>query len=153
MAWVPGITVVLLGVGALFGEAGLALWTPVAINGALFLTFATTLRRGPPLVERFARLTVPDLEPAELRWCWGWTVAWAAFFVVNGSVAAGLAAWGPLTWWTLYTGLLGYIAVGIMFGVEYTVRKYRFGRLGDHPLDRALARLFRSKAQEKGPSV
>ena len=142
MAWIPGITVVLLGIGAVLGRIGLALWTPVAVNAALCLTFATTLRRGTPLVERFARMMVDDLRPEELRWCRSWTLLWSLFFAVNGSVAALLALFAPIEIWTLYTGLLGYLAIGVMFGIEYTLRKYRFGRLADHLLDRALARLF-----------
>lgn len=142
MAWIPGITVVLLGIGAVLGRIGLALWTPVAVNAALCLTFATTLRRGTPLVERFARMMISDLRPEELRWCRTWTLLWSLFFVLSGSVAAVLALYAPIEIWTLYTGLLGYLAIGVVFGIEYTLRKLRFGRLEDHVLDRALAWLF-----------
>lgn len=143
MAWVPWVTVGLLIVGAWVGKAGLALWAPVVVNATLCMTFTMTLFRGPPLVERFARMSVRDLGAAELRWCRVWTALWAAFFVMNGATAGVLAVYGPLAWWALYTGILGYIAVGVMFGIEYTVRKFRFGRLGSHPLDRMLDWAFR----------
>ena len=125
------------------GSTRFALLLPVAINATLLVAFASTLFRGPPLIERFARLTVNDLSEAELRWCRGWTIAWSAFFVVNGGVALALALAGSLWAWTAYNGLVSYIAMGMLFGIEYTVRKYRFGRFGDHALDRMLSRILR----------
>jgi uncharacterized membrane protein len=67
---------------------------------------------------------------------------WSAFFVVNGGIALALAVGGWLLAWAAYNGVVGYIAMGMLFGIEYTVRKYRFGRLGDHALDRGLRWIF-----------
>jgi uncharacterized membrane protein len=143
LALVPVVAAALLVVAALLGSTRFALLLPAAINATLLVAFASTLVRGPPLIERFARLTVDDLTEAELRWCRAWTWAWSAFFVVNGGIALTLALSGSLWAWTTYNGLIGYIAMGTLFGIEYTVRKYRFGRLGDHALDRLLRWSFR----------
>jgi uncharacterized membrane protein len=62
--------------------------------------------------------------------------------VFNGATAALLAARASLDLWTLYTGLISYILVGLVGASEYTVRKYRFGRFGDHLADRLLRALL-----------
>jgi len=142
LAILPWVTAALLGFAALLDSRGLTLLVPTVINAVLLAAFGITLVRPPPMIERFARLQVADLDEDELRWCRAWTWGWALFFVINGGIALLLAIAGPLVWWALYSGLLSYIAMGCLFGVEYTVRKYRFGRLGSHGLDRALAFAF-----------
>lgn len=144
LAVVPIVAASLLVLAVVLGSTRFALLLPAAINATLLVAFASTLLRGPPLIERFARLQVSDLSEAELRWCRGWTIAWSIFFVVNGGIALALALRGSLWAWTAYNGLVGYIAMGTLFGIEYTVRKYRFGRLGDHALDRLLRWCFRT---------
>jgi uncharacterized membrane protein len=54
------------------------------------------------------------------------TQAWCVFFIVNGGIAAALAAFAPLAWWAVFTGGLSYGLVGLMFAVEYAVRAVRF---------------------------
>ncbi|MEM9457076.1 MAG: hypothetical protein AAGF11_23055 [Myxococcota bacterium] len=142
LAMLPLVTVGLLLGSAALGSTGLALLVPVLVNATLLLAFGATLVSGPPMIERFARLQVDDLQPAELRWCRGWTLGWSAFFLVNGSIALYLSQLPTMEAWTTYNGLVAYILMGTMFGVEYSVRKYRFGRLGTHLLDRILRRTF-----------
>jgi uncharacterized membrane protein len=116
---------------------------PVLINAGLFSLFFGSLRRGSlPIVERFARLRVSDLSAAEQRYCRSVTKLWSAFFVLNGATAAVLAARASLDLWTLYTGLISYILIGLVGAGEYTVRKYRFGRFGDNLADRLLRALL-----------
>jgi uncharacterized membrane protein len=111
---------------------------PVLINAGLFSLFFGSLRSPMPLVERFARMRVSDLSEAERSYCRSVTKLWSAFFVFNGATAAVLAARSSLDLWTLYTGLISYILVGLVGAGEYTVRKYRFGRFGDNLADRLL---------------
>lgn len=126
---------------------------PAMVNAILLGQFAWTLRRGAqPMVERFARLQVDDLPPAEVRYCRRVTQCWIGFFVVNGSACALLAAFAPRAWWALYAGLLSYIALGIGFAIEFTIRKYRFRRYGSNPLDRVYRRLFPPR-DEADPQV
>ena len=43
-------------------------------------------------------------------------------------VAAGLALWAPLAWWTLYNGLIAYLLMGLLFAAEWLVRQRVRGR-------------------------
>jgi uncharacterized membrane protein len=112
--------------------------TPVLMNLGLLVTFAGSLRTDTPLVERFARMQVSDLSADELRYCRRVTQVWSLFFVLNGSIALGLALLAPLSLWALYNGLVAYVLIGLLGASEYVIRKRRFGRFGDHPLDRML---------------
>jgi uncharacterized membrane protein len=140
LAFVPLVTVVALGLAAILDASGLVLAVPVAISAVLLVTFGATLGTDLPMIERFARLQVDDLTPEELRWCRGWTIAWCAFFIVNGLTALLLALYADLRAWALYNGLISYILMGMMFSFEYVFRKLRFGRLGEGMVDRLLAR-------------
>lgn len=143
LAVIPLVAFTAFALGAVLNNAGFVLAAPVAINVVLLGAFGSTLRRGSePMIERFARLTVHDLQPGEQRWCRGWTVVWCAFFAMNASTAAALALWAPLSWWTVYNGLIAYLLMGVLFAAEYVPRKRKFGRLGGHPLDRVLAKLI-----------
>lgn len=106
----------------LLDAPGLMLALPVAINLALLAVFGSSLYRGVPLVESLARLQRVDLTDAETLYCRRVTVVWCVFFVGNASIAAILALFAPLPWWTLYTGLISYGLVATLFAVEYSVR-------------------------------
>ncbi len=43
--------------------------------------------------------------------------------VLLAAVAAALALWAPLAWWTLYTGLIAYLLMGLLFAGEWLVRQ------------------------------
>ena len=116
--------------------------TPVLINAVLLAGFFGSLLGPTPIVERFARLQVDDLSPSEVLYCRQVTAIWSAFFVLNGGTAAALALFAPLSWWTLYTGLISYVLMGLLATVEYVVRKARFGRFGDGFHDRLLRALL-----------
>jgi len=136
----------LLALAAALDDTRFMLAYPSIVNAALFFYFALSLRRGPPVVERFARLVVPDLPHAEVRYCRTVNVVWCGFFVLNGAAATALAFWAPRTWWAAYCGAISYVLVGALFATEYVVRKRRFGRYGRGFIDRSLARLFGNEA-------
>ena len=46
---------------------------------------------------------------------------------MNGGLAAILAVAAPLEVWTAYTGLVAYGLMGVLFAVEWTLRRLRFG--------------------------
>ena len=56
------------------------------------------------------------------------TKVWCLFFLFNGVVAAGLTLWAPLSWWTLYTGVIAYCLMGVLFAGEWLVRQRVRGR-------------------------
>lgn len=127
--WIP---VALVGVVAL----GTAIWndpmglliTPTLINAALLATFGTSLWAERPIVERFARLQAKDLSDAEVRYCRRVTKVWCGFFVANGSIALYLALARDVETWALFTGLISYLLIGMLFGGEYIYRHWRFRR-------------------------
>lgn len=122
-------------VAAWLDDPHLLLIVPALVSGGLLFAFARTLRRGPPLVETFARLQVGEISPAEARYCRSVTWLWCGFFAANGIVAAALAWAGSLRAWALWTGLYSYLAVALLFALEASVRFARFGRspFGERP--------------------
>jgi uncharacterized membrane protein len=128
VAFVPVVTVGLLALSAVLDSAGFILVVPVFVNVGLLATFGSTLRWGPPMIERFARLQEPDLSTAKVNWCRMWTWIWCGFFLLNAAAAAALAFMAPLKWWTLYNGLMAYGLIALMFAVEFVLRYLKFGR-------------------------
>lgn len=105
------------------GDPQLLRWYPVLLSAALLVMFGLSLRHGMPVVERLARLTDPDLPPKAVRYTRQVTQVWCGFFLVNGVIAAGLALWAPLPYWTLYTGVIAYALMGVLFAGEWLVRR------------------------------
>jgi uncharacterized membrane protein len=101
---------------------------PVLVNATLLAAFGASLVSGPSMVERMARLREPDLPPAGVAYTRRVTQAWCVFFVVNGALAFGTALFAPEAVWSLYTGVVAYVLMGLMFGGEYLLRM-RFKRL------------------------
>lgn len=110
--------------GAVFlnSHASLRL-TPAFINYASMILFAISLRRGPPMIERFARIAEPGLDELGVRYTRQVTKAWCLFFFCNGSVALYTAVYSSLEIWTLYNGLLAYGLMGLLFAIEYLIRR------------------------------
>ena len=131
LAFVPLVTVGLLAASAALDAAGFILFVPVFVNLGLLATFAPTLRWGPPMIERFARLQEPELSDAKVSWCRIWTWIWCAFFSLNAATAAALALFAPLQWWTLYNGLIAYGLIGLLFATEFMLRHLKFGGARD----------------------
>jgi uncharacterized membrane protein len=96
---------------------------PAFMNAALLVAFAQTLVSGPSMIERFARLMEPDLSEAGVRYTRKVTWVWIGFFAINGAIAAGTALYADWDVWTLYNGVLAYIAIGVLLGGEYLVRR------------------------------
>jgi uncharacterized membrane protein len=97
-------------------------WYPVFVNGTLFVLFGVTLKKGPSMVERLARLREPDLPAHAVEYTRKVTMAWCGFFIVNGSIAAATCLWGSDRQWALYNGALAYGFMGLFAGIEYLVR-------------------------------
>ncbi len=121
------MTTVALGFCLLLGLAGepaLLRWYPVLLNGLLLALFGLSLKFGPPLIEHLARLSEPQLPEVAVRYTRTVTQVWAGFFLLNGLVVVALNFWAPLSWWTLYTGLIAYGLMGLLFAGEWLVRQH-----------------------------
>ncbi len=109
---------------------------------ALLATFGRSLRERESIVEAIARVQLGVLTKEEARYCRRVTWIWCAFFFVNGTVALGLARWGTIEVWALYTGFVAYLLVGTLFSAEYVYRQWRFRRYLGAPTDVIFRRLF-----------
>lgn len=128
----------------------LLLLLPALVSAYLFGTFAWSLHRGPPLIERFARLAEDDLPDFTLPYCRRTTLLWSLFLALNAAAAVVLALLAPLEWWLLYTGAGFYILLGLLLGGEYCFRKWWFRYYREGPVDQILARLFPAERTERG---
>lgn len=98
------------------------------VNGALLAAFSLTLWTPPPMIFRFAVLWDKTIRfSLAEKWieayCRKVTVVWCVFFVFNGGIAAAAVFFASDALWSLYTGGISYILIGILFGGELMVRK------------------------------
>lgn len=98
-------------------------WYPVAVNLLMLLLFGASLWRPQTVIEKLARLRHPELPPEGVRHTRRVTQIWCLFFLLNGSTAAVLALSGRHDWWALYTGIIAYILMGLLFAGEWLYRK------------------------------
>ena len=98
------------------------MWYPVMVNLVMLVTFALTLKRGPSMIERFARLRHPNLPEAARPYLERVTQVWCGFFVINGSLALATVVMGNLQWWAIYNGLISYVLMGALMAGEWLVR-------------------------------
>lgn len=132
--WVAAIGAVALSGLSLGGQGWLPLKLyPVLVNALLFLVFGLSLWRGPPVIERLARLTEPGLPPEGVAYTRHVTEAWCGFFVLNGAAAAATAWWASTEVWALYNGFIAYLLIGAMFTAEWLLRSRLKARLAAVP--------------------
>lgn len=96
---------------------------PIIISLGFAALFGLSLCFPPTVAERIARLSQPDLPPEGVRYTRHVTWVWFAFLLINAATALALTLWGTLTQWTLWCGLLSYLAMGLLFAGEYVVRR------------------------------
>lgn len=120
--FVCGAGIVLAAIGMARGSAQPMLYYPVIVNAALLVVFAYSLVSPPTVVERIARIREPELPPEGVRYTRRVTLAWVVFFAVNGAIALYTALFASLETWTLYNGVIAYVAMGAMFGGELLLR-------------------------------
>ncbi len=121
--WMAGAALAFCLLLGLAGEPALLRWYPVLLNLMLLVLFGLSLKFGPPVVERLARLREPELPEHAVRYTRKVTVVWAGFFLANALLISALTLWAPLAWWTLYTGLIAYALMGLLFAAEWLIRQ------------------------------
>lgn len=113
-----------------FGNAWMPLKLyPVGVNVFMLGLFGASLAHPPSAVERLARLREPDLPDEAVAYTRRVTQVWCVFFAVNGAVALATAVWASDAVWTLYNGLIAYVLMGMLGGVEWLVRRRVRGRI------------------------
>lgn len=106
----------------LFKQHDWFLYYPVAVNATMLVIFAASLWQPMSIIEQLARLQEPDLPPSGVRYTRKVTQVWCLFFILNGTLA-WITCTMSIEYWTLYNGLLSYLAAGVLFAVEYLIRK------------------------------
>ncbi len=137
----PAIALVFALLGWIFERGWMLLVLPSATQAAFGATFLRSLR-STPLVEHFARMVKPRLSAGEIAHCRVWTALWGIYLILVAAVGLVFARLASLEVWTLYTGVVSYGLIGLLFAVEYTIRKVRFRDYGKNPVDWVIRRLF-----------
>lgn len=101
----------------------------VAISITFLIAFCSTLIFPPSIIFRFATLADKSIinspkQKAVESYCKKVCIVWCIFFVANGSVAAYTAMFCSYTVWSVYTGLVSYILMGMLFAVEFIIRGF-----------------------------
>ena len=101
---------------------------PVLMNLIFLFTFGSTLLFPPNLCFRLANLTDKNLSKSHIarrveRYCFGVTLIWCVFFVLNGSAALYTVFWKSDKIWSIYNGGISYALMSVLFSVEFIVRK------------------------------
>lgn len=98
------------------------LYYPVVINLTMLGLFAYSLKHGPSMIERLARLKEPKLPDAAIPYLANVTKLWCGLFIINGVAAWYTAHYTSLATWTLYNGLIAYLLIGLLLGGEWLYR-------------------------------
>lgn len=96
---------------------------PACVSAGLLIAFGATLRHGPTMIEKFARLTYPEPSPEIVRYTRRVTQVWCAFFIANGGFSVYTALyWRPAAW-AIYNGLVAYVLIGALIAGEWLWRR------------------------------
>ena len=100
----------------------------VVISVTLLFVFGSTLIFPPTIIFRFANLADKSIKGAPYEkdvesYCKKVCVVWCCFFVLNGSMAAFTAFCCSDRVWSIYNGGISYVLMGLLFAVEFIVRK------------------------------
>lgn len=122
IAWLSGGAGLLLTLLAfIFKNGSWFTYYPVIVNLLMLILFAQSLWQKESMIERFARLQVPELPDYAVTYTRTVTKVWCLFFIVNGAIALS-TTFMSLHYWTLYNGLLSYLFAGALFAIEFIVR-------------------------------
>ena len=119
---VLGIAILIALLALVTNQPDYFLFYPVVMNLALLGVFVSSLIYPPSAIERLARLQEPDLPASGVIYTRKVTVIWSCFFAINGVLALYTTLFCSLETWTLYNGLIAYIAMGVLFAGEYAIR-------------------------------
>lgn len=135
----PAIALVFALLGWVSNNGTWLLILPSATQAAFGLAFLRSLKET-PLIEHFARMVKPGLSGDEQAHCRRWTRIWGYYLIVVAAFGLVLAAYASLAVWTIYAGILSYVLVGVLFAIEYVIRKVNFRDYGRNPIDWLLSK-------------
>jgi len=124
LIWPAVVAIVVMAVAAFLHSAVAVKIYPVVISLLLGVAFLWSVLRPPTVIEMIARISEPDLDGKGIQYTRNVTIVWVAFFAVNASIALWTVMYGTLEQWTLYNGLISYCLTGLLFAVEFMVRRF-----------------------------
>ena len=114
--------VLVLGLGLIISDNDIFLKLyPVLMNTGICLMFALSLT-GTPLVEKIAKKMGHDLNDEQRAYTRRVTIAWAIFMFCLAIISLA-TVFLPNEVWVMFNGLISYILIAIMMGVEFLVRR------------------------------
>ncbi len=117
------LVAVIVAAGGIASELVAIRFYPVIVSLTMGTVFTVTLFTERPMVERLARLKMPDLDAYSIAYTRKLTKVWIGFFAANAIIAGWTAHYASMEIWTLYNGLISYILMGLLFVGEWPVRR------------------------------
>jgi uncharacterized membrane protein len=117
----PAIALGFALLGWIFHSGWMLLILPSATQATFGVTFLRSLS-GTPLVEHFARMVKPTLSPAERAHCRAFTRVWGLYLVLLAAVGLAFARFASLAVWTVYTGVVSYALIALLYAIEFLSR-------------------------------
>lgn len=114
----------LAGLTALSNSELLLRFYPAAMSTGMLMLFGSSLFNPPSMIERFARISVPDLPPEGVIYTRHVTQIWCVFLLGNSLVACYTALYASRETWALYNGFIAYMLMGVLFVGECLYRRY-----------------------------
>ncbi len=106
---------------------------PVAINFAAAAYALHTWFYPPSAIARLATRFGARIEGPAVPYTRNLTLIWTLFFFSNGIIAAYTALLGTTRTWALYNGFISYVLIGLIFAIEYPIRRVYQRRHHQHP--------------------
>lgn len=94
---------------------------PVIINSFIFCVFFSSVFCEETIIQKIAKKMDGELTDFSRNYTRKLTYVWCIFLFVNLSISFATVFMSPKVW-ELYNACISYIALGVMFGVEYIVR-------------------------------
>lgn len=127
LAWLLGVigTAAVLALWLLGDTQWLLYFTPVLMQAVMLTFFAVTLLPGEmPLVERFARSMVSDVDERVARYSRRVTASWSVLFVLLLIACAAAPFLLSDAAWSWLTNVVTYVCVALFFAVEFVLRRF-----------------------------
>lgn len=94
---------------------------PVIVNSFIFCVFFSSVFCEETIIQKIAKKMDGELTDFSRNYTRKLTYVWCIFLFVNLSISFATVFMSPKVW-ELYNACISYVALGVMFGVEYIVR-------------------------------
>ncbi len=100
----------------------------VVVSLSFLFVFGSSLFFEPVIVFRFATLQDKSILTSPTRslvenYCRKVTIVWCGFFIFNALISALTALSNSDTVWSVYNGGVSYVLMGLLFSIEYIIRR------------------------------